>query len=452
MEILEHDISEILIQLYGFHDNITEDIISCLNIDEIETIRQKVLSVGNESLDHCLVSCGVRLRNEYVYTFKKNLPVSELIKQFNEKGKRSEAARQLKDRFLHLEYEDQKKVFDLFLKESESYRKWCYNTLLRWRDRSFDDKLIETWNRYHDNGCAWAMICLFEAEKLKYVAQDIQLHIEDGCFARSYYDDKSCRYYYMLCWKMAGQNDFIIDWDYVRENCDADYYLKLANRAGIVDSEETCRRLFYHQVLTLLEGIVSDKYFLEKMHKRHFGLYTPDKEYVKTAHVYTHDSFLLSNVSSIKTSLCEIYKMGHHSFVLSFYQWELQNSNEFVCTLEKTDKNVSEEKENQLFAKHTIKRIPSNFEDLDHLDIQYYKGLRDSIYYVKQVDKPSITIEEDKTPSKDNIFDNPIMKRLAEELQLEIEKDENDDFSHNLDNDAFGSILWSDDSSDSSPF
>lgn len=99
----------------------------------------------------------------------KNLPVNELLQFFNDKrsGKVGVAAKQLKERFLHLDYEDQKLVMEKFLTGSASYRKWCYKTLLKWREPLFDDILIKHWKEYGDNDCLEIIIEQLPSEKIK---------------------------------------------------------------------------------------------------------------------------------------------------------------------------------------------------------------------------------------------------------------------------------------------
>lgn len=99
----------------------------------------------------------------------KNLPVNELLQFFNDKrsGKVGVAAKQLKERFLHLDYEDQKLVMEKFLTCSVSYRKWCYKTLLKWREPLFDDILIKHWKEYGDNACLEIIIEQLPSEKIK---------------------------------------------------------------------------------------------------------------------------------------------------------------------------------------------------------------------------------------------------------------------------------------------
>lgn len=128
---------------------------------------------------------------------KRNKPIATLIKNYEDKrsGKVSESRTEIQWRFKALDWKDQKKILHAFLDAGKVDRHWAYSELLDLWDRSFEAKLKELWEQYHEQRCKWVVIRYLP---LEYVKQNMQDFTEE-------------RDYYFACLRLAKDKDYVIE-------------------------------------------------------------------------------------------------------------------------------------------------------------------------------------------------------------------------------------------------
>ena len=134
------------------------------------------------------------MRNRKV---KRNTPVATLIRNYINKksGKVSVSREEIQWRFDCLDWKDQKKILAAFLESGISDRQWAYTKLLYYWDQSFEPKVQELWEQYHEYRCSWIVI--------RYLPLDyVTAHIEE------FIDERD---YYFICLRLAKDKDYAID-------------------------------------------------------------------------------------------------------------------------------------------------------------------------------------------------------------------------------------------------
>ena len=128
---------------------------------------------------------------------KRNTPIATLIKNYVDKksGKVSVSRDEIKWRFDHLDWKDQKRILNAFLDSCMSDRGWAYGKLLDYWDESFAPKVKELWEAYHEYKCSWSVIRHFPLEYLRE-------HLDE------FTDDRD---YYFVCLRLAKDKSFVID-------------------------------------------------------------------------------------------------------------------------------------------------------------------------------------------------------------------------------------------------
>lgn len=168
-------------------------------------------------------------------SIEKNLPVKKLIEMFSDRksGMVLAAVRQLKDRYLYLEYKDQIRVMDLFLDCSVSYRAWCYRTLSIWREPKYDETLIAHWRKYRDHNCLHAILKKLPSHKIKELYPDIR-----SCLNRSEY---------LVLLERFGKEEWVeIDKERVKDSSShVYYYLNTMSKTRVQLPVFECAELFY---------------------------------------------------------------------------------------------------------------------------------------------------------------------------------------------------------------
>lgn len=98
---------------------------------------------------------------------KRNAPIATLIKNYVNKksGKVSVSREEIKWRFDHLDWKDQKKILAAFLDSCMSDREWAYTKLLDYWDETFAPKVKELWETYHEYRCSWSVIRYFPLDR-----------------------------------------------------------------------------------------------------------------------------------------------------------------------------------------------------------------------------------------------------------------------------------------------
>lgn len=113
---------------------------------------------------------------------KRNTPIATLIRNYLNKksGKVSESRDEIKWRFDYLDWKDQKIILIAFLDSCMSDREWAYSKLLNNWDKTFEPKVKELWENYHEYKCSWSVIRYFP---LEYIRE----HIDSFTDSRDYY-------------------------------------------------------------------------------------------------------------------------------------------------------------------------------------------------------------------------------------------------------------------------
>ena len=158
---------------------------------------------------------------------KRNTPISTLIKNYVNKksGKVSVSREEIKWRFDHLDWKDQKKILFAFMDSGISDREWAYSKMLDNWDDSFQPKVKELWETYHEYKCSWSIIRYFPLEYIKE-------HIEEFTDERDYY---------FICLRLAKDKDFVID---RTKLSDRDYLAVLWHTSRTISNDDARDTLF----------------------------------------------------------------------------------------------------------------------------------------------------------------------------------------------------------------
>ena len=158
---------------------------------------------------------------------KRNTPISTLIRNYVNKksGKVTESREEIKWRFDYLDWKDQKKILFAFMDSGISDREWAYSKMLDNWDDSFQPKVKELWETYHEYKCSWSIIRYFPLEYIKE-------HIGEFTDERDYY---------FICLRLAKDKDYTID---RTKLTDRDYLAILWHTDRTISDDEARDTLF----------------------------------------------------------------------------------------------------------------------------------------------------------------------------------------------------------------
>lgn len=182
---------------------------------------------------------------------KRNTPIATLIRNYLNKksGKVSESRDEIKWRFDYLDWKDQKKILIAFLDSCMSDREWAYPKLLDNWDKTFEPKVKELWEKYHEYKCSWSVIRYFP---LEYIREHID-SFTDG------------RDYYFISLRLAMDKNYVID----RTKLSNTDYLALLYHCGRNISDDDARDTLFsivhdccleHSFITKLEHVGEGRY------------------------------------------------------------------------------------------------------------------------------------------------------------------------------------------------
>lgn len=145
---------------------------------------------------------------------KRNTPIATLVKNYMDKksGKVSVSRDEIKWRFNCLDWKYQKKILDAFLTAGASDREWAYTKLLDFWDNSFEPKVKELWEIYHEYRCSWVVIRYFP---LDYIKEHLTEFTDE-------------RDYYFISLRFAKNEGYVID----RSKLSTTDYLALLYHTG----------------------------------------------------------------------------------------------------------------------------------------------------------------------------------------------------------------------------
>ena len=157
----------------------------------------------------------------------KNNPIATVIKNYVNKksGKVSVSRDEIQRRFFGLDWKDQKRILVAFLDSGQTDRLWAYSRLLDLWDVSFEPKVLELWETYHDERCAWVIIRHFPKEFIKE-------HIDDFNNGRDYY---------FVCRRLVDDAGFVIDKERLSKT---DYLMALSHGNRDISDDEAYDVLF----------------------------------------------------------------------------------------------------------------------------------------------------------------------------------------------------------------
>ena len=158
---------------------------------------------------------------------KRNTPISTLIKNYVNKksGKVSVSREEIKWRFDHLDWKDQKKILFAFMDSGISDREWAYSKMLDNWDSSFESKVRELWETYHEYKCSWSIIRYFPLEYIKE-------HIGEFTDERDYY---------FICLRLAKDKDYVLN---RAKLSDRDYLAVLWHTGRTISDDDARDTLF----------------------------------------------------------------------------------------------------------------------------------------------------------------------------------------------------------------
>lgn len=182
---------------------------------------------------------------------KRNTPIAKLIRNYLNKksGKVSESRDEIKWRFDYLDWKDQKKILIAFLDSCMSDREWAYSKLLDNWDKTFEPKVKELWENYHEYKCSWSVIRYFP---LEYIRE----HIDSFTDSRDYY---------FISLRLAMDKNYVID----RTKLSNTDYLALLYHSGRNISDDDARDTLFsiihdccleHSFITKLEHVGEGRY------------------------------------------------------------------------------------------------------------------------------------------------------------------------------------------------
>ena len=182
---------------------------------------------------------------------KRNTPIATLIRNYLNKksGKVSESRDEIKWRFDYLDWKDQKKILIAFLDSCMSDREWAYPKLLDNWDKTFEPKVKELWEKYHEYKCSWSVIRYFP---LEYIRE----HIDSFTDSRDYY---------FISLRLAMDKNYVID----RTKLSNTDYLALLYHSGRNISDDDARDTLFsiihdccleHSFITKLEHVGEGRY------------------------------------------------------------------------------------------------------------------------------------------------------------------------------------------------
>ncbi|MBQ6768116.1 MAG: hypothetical protein IJP46_05520 [Prevotella sp.] len=219
---------------------------------------------------------------------KRNTPIVTLIRNYMNKksGKVSVSREEIKWRFDHLDWKDQKIILFAFMDSGISDREWAYSKMLDNWDDSFQPKVKELWETYHEYKCSWSIIRYFPLEYIKE-------HIGEFTDERDYY---------FICLRLAKDKDYAID---RTKLTDKDYLAVLWHTGRTVSDDEARDTLF---------SIIHDCCLADT--------FMPRLEHVGEGR---HDKVITpANYREVNLAIYYLLKLEKDNIVQQFEQWNEQ--------------------------------------------------------------------------------------------------------------------------------
>lgn len=326
---------------------------------------------------------------------KRNTPIATLIKNFINKksGKVAESRNEIQRRFDHLDWKDQKKILMASLDSCMSDRSWAYKKLLRYWDKSFEPKVREVWDKYHEPMCSWSIIRYFP---VSYIKENVESFT-------------SKRDYYFICLRLAEDPNYVID----RKKLRTIDYLSVLFHTGRTISKEEADNLLFEVVHDMCVS----------------GLSLLDFEDFD----YDKGVFYLNNYRSIKLAKYYLNKMGHLEAEQSFDDWNegvlqyIHLSPEYQALSKYNDDHIIDDLKIKTLKKYAYLALDQKYklptdtimnELLTSEDWKLYLSHEIATSKIDTVDSPS-----DPQYLKELIHTNPAFKNLMDAFNLEMDSE-----------------------------
>lgn len=293
------------------------------------------------------------------YNYRNN-PIAIVIKNYIDKksGKVIVSRDEIQRRFFGLDWEDQKHILEAFLASGKTDREWAYSGLLRLWDDSFETKVLELWETYHEEKCAWVVV--------RHCSEAyIVTHLEELSFGRNYY---------FICLRMAARKDFVIERS------------RLSGRDFVLAMHNAGRGIPHDEALDILYSEVC-KWCLSN--EPFYGV----RDVLRTLHRTA--SFSSTNLPNISTILYYLFEMRLSDISVHFHEWDnkvnevIQGSTE-VADLNK--KMLSDWEYNQQLAliaqKYLYHALPQQYKIVEdeEFDKQYSERISNSCNAIPEVE------------------------------------------------------------------
>ena len=298
----------------------------------------------------------------------RNNPIATVIKNYMNKksGKVSVSRDEIQRRFLGLDWKDQKKILAAFLNAGQTDRHWAYSRLLDLWDASLEPKVLELWETYHEERCAWVIIRHFPKEFLK-------KHIDVFNNGRDYY---------FICRRLIEDAGFVIDKERLSKT---DYLMALSHGNRNISDDEA---------YDVLYAIVRDLCFHWCPSLEIARYYVPRRNEVMAA----------SDFINVSIALYNLRNMGCEDIATAFHVWEkgvqtsVRQSEEYKA-LEKEPLSDYDYKEKLaiIVQKYLYYALPTQFKTMT--DEEYNKSLEtnNTHSWMSSVEAPFIQMSQEVT-------------------------------------------------------
>lgn len=314
---------------------------------------------------------------------KRNAPIATLIKNYVNKksGKVSVSREEIKWRFDHLDWKDQKKILAAFLDSCLSDREWAYTKLLDYWDETFTPKVKELWETYHEYRCSWSVIRYFPLEY-------ITAHMDEFTDERDYY---------FICLRLANNKDYVIN---RAKLSDIDYLALLYHTNRDISDEDARDTLF-----SVIHDCCLKDTFLSRL--EHIDEYSCDN-------VVTP-----ANYREVRLAIFYLRKLDKYDIEEQFYQWNksvgdaIRNSPEFKA-IDKNDMDSDYEYDRR-------RTLVANIYAFQALDDKYKLPSDPTVEQMRQTLEQSI-----ECAKKRRAYDDNYMPSALETYFINIENEGDD--------------------------
>lgn len=311
----------------------------------------------------------------------RNHPIATVIKNYVNKksGKVTDSRNEIQRRFFGLDWKDQKIIMAAFLDAGVSDRVWAYSRLLDLWDASFEPKVLELWNAYHEEKCAWVIIRHFPKE---FIRKNINTFNEG-------------RDYYFICRRLAADAAFLIDKERLSK---ADYLMALSHGERHISDEEAT---------DILYSIVQEICFLWCASMELSRNFIPRRDEVLVA----------SDFANVSIALYYLEKMGNDGVVSEFHNWQhavqasVRNSEEYKALENEPCSDYDyKEKLAVIVQKHLYYELPVKYKTMtdEEYNERDAKAIDQTSSYKGEMDKSDMAVWMDGVNVSSDIIDNNV--------------------------------------------